>query len=101
MKPYPPTLDAAVLDRLREYAALFAPDFPRAKPARRAGVYLQGLLLDSERNSIEPLSRRVTLPDRLTSTAPAQTPQQHTNQIPWDAHPVLRRYRAHLPHTFA
>ncbi len=101
MKTYTPTLDAAVLDRLREYAALFAPDFPRAKPARWAGVYLQGLLLDGERKSIEPLSRRVTLPDGLTSTDPEQALQQFVNQSPWDEHAVLRRYRAHLAHTFA
>ena len=64
MKTYTPELDPAVLDRLRDYAALFADDFPQAKPARWAGVYLQGLLLDGERKSIEPLSRRVTLPRR-------------------------------------
>ena len=39
MKTYTPTLDAAILDRLRDYAALFADDFPQAKPARWAGVY--------------------------------------------------------------
>jgi hypothetical protein len=30
MKTYTPTLDPAVLDRLRDYAALFATDFPQA-----------------------------------------------------------------------
>ncbi len=49
MKTFTPTLDPSVLDRLREYAARFAPDFPQSKPARWAGVYLQGLLLDGER----------------------------------------------------
>src|SRR5258707_1678790 len=101
MKTYTPTLDAAVLDRLREYAALFAPDFPQVKPARWAGVYLQGLLLDGERKSIEPLSRRVTLPEGLTSTDPEQALQQFVNQSPWDEPAVLRRYRAHLASTFA
>jgi SRSO17 transposase len=101
MKTYTPTLDAEVLDRLRDYAALFADDFPQAKPARWAGVYLQGLLLDGERKSIEPLSRRVTLPDGLTSADPEQALQQFVNQSPWDEHAVLRRYRAHLAHTFA
>ena len=43
MKTFTPDLDPAVLDRLRDYAALFTPDFPRAKPARWAGVYLHGL----------------------------------------------------------
>jgi SRSO17 transposase len=101
MKTYTPTLDADVLDRLRDYATLFADDFPQVKPARWAGVYLQGLLLDGERKSIEPLSRRVALPEGLTSADPEQALQQFVNQSPWDEHAVLRRYRTHLAQTFA
>lgn len=101
MKTYTPELDAAVLDRLREYAALFADDFPQVKPARWAGVYLQGLLLDGERKSIEPLSRRVTLPAGLTSRDPEQALQQFVNQSPWDERAVLHHYRTHLAQTFA
>lgn len=101
MKTYTPALDAAVLERLRDYASLFAADFPQSKPALWAGVYLQGLLLDGERKSIEPLSRRVTLPDGLTSTDPEQALQQFVNQSPWDQKAVLTRYRAHLARTFA
>ena len=52
MKTFTPDLDPAVLERLREYATRFAPDFPQSKPARWAGVYLQGLLLDGERKKI-------------------------------------------------
>ncbi len=101
MKTYTPTLDAAILDRLRDYAALFGDDFPQAKPARWAGVYFQGLLLDGERKSIEPLSRRVQLPEGLTRTDPEQTLQQFVNPSPWDHQRVLKRYRAHLAQTFA
>src|SRR4051812_1056790 len=101
MKTYTPELDPAVVDRLRDYADLFADDFPQAKPALWAGVYLQGLLLDGERKSIEPLARRVTLPEELTSTDPEQALQQFVNQSPWDEHRVLKRYRAHLAQTFA
>src|SRR3954463_6864862 len=50
---------------------------------------------------IEPLSRRITLPDGLTSTDPEQALQQFVNQSPWDEKAVLRRYRAHLAQTFA
>src|SRR3954467_536633 len=100
MKTYTPELDAAALDRLRDYAAVFADDFPQAKPARWAGVYLQGLLLDGERKSIEPLSRRVSLPVGLPSKDPEQALQQFVNQSPWDHQAVLRRYRAHLARTF-
>ena len=101
MKTFTPTLDAAVLERLRGYANLFAADFPHSKPAFWAGVYLQGLLLDGERKSIEPLLRRITLPDGPTGTDPEQALQQFVNQSPLDHEPVLKRYRAHLAQTFA
>src|SRR5829696_6665237 len=101
MKTYTPELGPAVLDRLNDYAALFADDFPQAKPARWAGVYLQGLLLDGERKSIEPLSGRITLPEGLTSKDPEQALQQFVNQSPWDEQKVLRRYRARMAETFA
>src|SRR3954453_22431837 len=101
MKTYTPELDPAVLDRLRTYAALFADDFPQAKPARWAAVYLQGLLLDGERKSIEPLARRITLPEGLTSKDPEQALQHFVNQSPWDEQKVLRRYRARMAQTFA
>src|SRR6516164_494964 len=65
MKTYTPELDPAALQRLSDYAALFADDFPQAKPARWSGVYLQGLLLDGDRKSIEPMARRVRVPAEL------------------------------------
>ena len=101
MKTYTPTLDSAVLDRPRNYANLFADDFPQSKPARWAGVYIQGLMLDGERKSIEPLSRRITLPNNLISKDPEQALQQFVNQSPWDEQNVLRRYRSQLVQTFA
>ena len=101
MKTYTPDLDSGVLARLRKYAALFAADFPQAKPARWAGVYLHGLLTDGDRKSVEPLSRRVELPDGLASKDPEQALQQFVSQSPWDEQKVLARYRAHLAATFA
>src|SRR5438132_13970428 len=84
MKTYTPELDPAVLQRLSDYAALFADDFPQAKPARWSGVYLQGLLLNGERKSIEPMAGRVTLPADLQVADPDQALQQFVNQSPWD-----------------
>lgn len=101
MKTFTPDLDPTVLDRLRDYAALFAPDFPRAKPARWAGVYLHGLLTDGDRKSVEPLSRQVALPEGLAVRDPEQALQQFVSQSPWDEEAVLRRYRGHLAATFA
>src|SRR5215217_7296338 len=94
MKTYTPELSPGVLGRLAEYAAHFTAEFPQARPARWAGVYLQGLLLDGERKSIEPLSHRVTLPPDLTSKDPEQALQQFVNQSTWDEQKVLTRYRA-------
>src|SRR3954471_16432921 len=101
MKTFTPDLDPAVLARLRDYAVRFAADFPQAKPARWAGVYLHGLLADGDRKSVEPLSRRITLPDGLASKDPEQALQQFVSTSPWDHEAVLRRYRAHLAATFA
>src|SRR5215468_6432186 len=96
MKTYTPELDPAVLDRLRAYAGLFAEDFPQAKPARWSGVYLQGLLLDGERKSVEPMARRVRVPAELEVQDPEQALQQFVNQSPWNDQKILRRYRDHL-----
>src|SRR5947209_3815376 len=101
MKTYTPELDPAVLGRLRDYALQFADDFPQARPAQWASVYLQGLLLDGERKSVEPLSRRVTLPEGLTVKDPDQALQQFVNQSPWEHSKVLKRYRSLMAATFA
>jgi SRSO17 transposase len=101
MKTFTPELSPSVLGRLAGYAACFAPEFPQARPAQWAAVYLQGLLIDGERKSIEPLSRRVTLPDGLAVKDPDQALQQFLNQSPWDHERVLRRYRSLLARTFA
>src|SRR5262245_17129136 len=101
MKTHTPELSPRVLGRLGEYAASFADTFPQARPARWAGVYLQGLLLDGERKSIEPLSRRVSLPEELAVTDTDQALQQFVNQSPWDEAKVLTRYRSRLAEAFA
>ena len=55
-------LESDVLERLEEYVAEFAGGFGYITRTRWAGIYLQGLFLDGERKSIEPLSRRVNVP---------------------------------------
>ena len=56
---FTPTLDAEVLERMHAYAAGFRRLFPRSDQFRQGQIYLHGLLLNGERKSIEPLSRRV------------------------------------------
>src|SRR5437588_10554701 len=98
---YTPELTPEVLVRLKDYAALFRDDFAHKKQALWSGVYLQGLLHDGERKSIEPLSGRVTLPLDLNAKDPEQALQQFVNQSPWDDQPLAKRYRQNLAKTFA
>jgi SRSO17 transposase len=100
-KTYTPELTPEVLDRLEDYANVFRDDFSHKKQAAWSGVYLQGLLHDGERKSIEPLSGRVTLPPGLDAKDPEQALQQFVNQSPWDDQTLAQRYRQHLARTFA
>jgi len=89
-----PELGGEVLGRLREYALEYRPLFPRSDQFKQGRVYLHGLLLDGERKSIEPLSRRVPGGNE-------QNLQQFVNQSPWDPAPILAAYRARMAAAFA
>jgi SRSO17 transposase len=91
---FTPELDPAVLERLEAYALVFRPLFPRRDQFRQGQLYLHGLLLDGERKSIEPLSRRVPGGNE-------QRLQQFVNQSPWEPAPVLAAYRARLAQILA
>ena len=75
-KTYTPELDPEALARLDAYAARFRDAFAPDRPARWCPVYLRGLITDDERKSIEPLSRRVSLPPELAVKDPEQALQQ-------------------------
>ena len=92
-------LDAEVVERLEDYVAEFARDFGVITRARWAAIYLQGLFLDGERKSIEPLSRRVSVPGWRGDTE--QALQGFVNQAPWDEQVVLEHYRRRLAQAFA
>src|SRR5215218_2661680 len=89
-----PELGADVLERLQAYALEFRSLFPRSDQFRQGQLYLHGLLLDGERKSIEPLSRRVPGGNE-------QRLQQFVNQSPWEPAPVLAAYRARLAQAVA
>src|SRR5215472_4851619 len=70
-----PELSGAVLGRRRDYATLFHDNFCRHDQARWTALYLQGLLRDGDRKSIEPLARHVVLPADGPVTDPVQALQ--------------------------
>src|SRR6478736_3793174 len=91
-------IKADVLERLEDYVAEFAAGFDYVTRTRWAGVYLQGLLLDGERKSIEPLSQRVSVPGWHGDTE--QALQQFVNQSVWDEQAVLQTYRRVMGEAF-
>jgi SRSO17 transposase len=84
-------LDAEVLERLSAYVSQFMADFGLIVRRYWAEVYLQGLFLDGERKSIQPLAQRVTVPGWSGDTM--QALQQFVNQSSWDEQAVLRTHR--------
>src|SRR3954467_1007180 len=100
-RTYTPELAPEVLDRLPPYADRFREDFNRPRQAQYSGVYLRGLILDGDRKSIEPLSRRVTLPPGLAVKDLDQALQQFLGQSTWDEQAVWKRYRSAMAGTFA
>jgi hypothetical protein len=82
-------VDADVLERLEQYAAVFAADFGIITRRHWAVVYLQGLLLDGERKSIQPVSQRVMVAGWQGDTE--QALQLFVNQSGWDEQALVRR----------
>ena len=92
-------LDAEVLERLDEYASEFMADFGLIIRRYWAGVYLQGLMLDGERKSIQPLAQRVNVPGFHGNTM--QALQHFISDSRWDEQPVLQAYRSLLAASIA
>src|SRR5277367_6615280 len=74
-----------IRQQLQDYVEVFAADFGRSERRHWCGKYLEGLLREGERKSIEPLAARVGRDD--------QALQQFVNQSPWDYQAVLFRLR--------
>lgn len=76
----------AVRQQLQDYVEEFAAEFGRSERRHWCGKYLEGLLREGERKSIEPLALRVG--------GDEQALQQFVNQSPWDHDAVMFRLRA-------
>lgn len=75
---------AACAERLQEFLTTMLAGVGRAERRHHGSLYVQGLLLDGERKSIEPLAGRVPGAD-------VQALQQFVGQSPWAWEPVRRR----------
>lgn len=77
-----------IREQLQSFVEEFAEDLGRSERRHWCGKYLEGLLREGERKSIEPLAARIGGDD--------QALQQFVNQSPWDHAAVLHRLRRHM-----
>ena len=99
-RTYTPELAPDALDRLASYAVRFRGHFGHPRQAIYCNAYLQGLLIDGERKSIEPMARRVHFPDGQRPADPDQALQQFLGQSPWDDRAVMATYRCTMAEAF-
>lgn len=76
---------AGLRDQLQAFVGEFASELGRSERRHWCGKYLEGLMQEGERKSIEPLAKRVGGDD--------QALQQFVNQSPWDHEAVMWRLR--------
>jgi SRSO17 transposase len=74
-----------VRNQLADFVEEFAGELGRSERRHWCGKYLEGLLREGERKSIEPMSARVG--------GDEQALQQFVNQSPWDHEAVMLRLR--------
>jgi SRSO17 transposase len=75
----------ALRQQLLDFVEDFAAELGRSERRHWCGKYIEGLLQEGERKSIEPLAARVG--------GDEQAMQQFVNQSPWDHEAVLHRLR--------
>src|SRR6201997_4759499 len=76
-------------DRLEKFLITMLASVGRTERRHHGSLYVQGLLLDGERKSIEPLAERVP-------GGNVQALQQFVGQSPWAWEPVRRLLAQHL-----
>ncbi len=81
-------LDACA-NRLKEFLVTMLASVGRSERRHHGWLYVQGLLLDGERKSIEPLAERVP-------EGNVQALQQFVGQSPWAWEPVRRLLAQHM-----
>ena len=79
---------AGIRQQLRAFVESFGPELGRSERRHWCGKYLEGLLREGERKSVEPMAARVGGAD--------QAMQQFVNQSPWDHEAVLFALRRQM-----
>ena len=83
--------EVAALDRrLDRFLADLTGSLGRSERRRWAKIYLQGLLMDGGRKSIEPLAERI-------AGADAQSLRQFVGQSPWAVEQIQQRLAGQCP----
>src|SRR5688572_28656860 len=96
MRTHTPTLDSAVLERLKAFGGLFLPALWRKGHLDWAHVFLVGLLQEGDRKSVEPLVNRVRWLPECQVNDPVQSAWYWLNKGDWSDEETLRIYRRHL-----
>ena len=86
---------AQVREQLQDYVEEFAAEFGRSERRHWGGKYLQGLLQEGERKSIEPLAARVEGDEQALQQFVNQSPREHEAGL-WRLRDGMRR-RATAP----
>ena len=73
--------------RLNDFLGELTEPMGRSERAHWARVYVQGLLLDGQRKSVEPMAERIPGAD-------VQSLRQFVSQSPWEVAEVQRRLAA-------
>lgn len=76
------------LSDIETYLAPYGKYFSRAEARNLAARYIQGLLMEGERKSVEPMAQRLGISTRSL--------QRLLNQAVWDHHGVLQAYRRRM-----
>ena len=77
-----------LLEELREYHAIYSPLFYRSEHREWSQKYLQGLMLDIDRKSVEPMVLALQGADQNAVRAM----QQFISEGSWDDDPILRQH---------
>lgn len=84
-----------LVEELGEYPAIYSPLFRRREQREWSSVYLQGLLLELPRKSVEPMVMAL----RGCHGNDIRAVQQFLGEGSWEDEAILKRYWVEVDHT--